>query len=381
MIRTADRPGETDREIKLRRSNDFALTGVCPMGPRNRTSPSAWRPPLPRRTAVTRPRVGSRALHSRCAIGSGTAWRTRPANAPAACLRRRRLALHAAPTRKALATLVITAIVVVVIALIFVGVGVGTELGEHYQPGSGRPSPRLDIAAIVVRVEPAVVAITTTLAQGGESVGTGMVLTSSGLVLTNSHVIENATTVSAQIGSTGRTYAASVLGYSITDDVALLQLEGATGTRTITAASLPTLSGGQWVLAIGNAGGRGGTPTAVSGTITALDRTIMAQGQGLLSATLHGMIQFTAATQPGDSGAPVVDASGRVIGMNTAASVMRGSATGVRAGANQGYAIGIDQALSIVNLIKYGQASSLVHIGPPACAVSSNPTPNPSRSA
>ena len=180
---------------------------------------------------------------------------------------------------------------------------------------------------------PGLVDIDTTLAQGGAAAGTGMVLTSAGLVLTNNHVIENATTINVQVVGSGRTYSATVLGYSVTDDVALLQLQNASGLKTISTGSSSNLSVGQPVVAIGNAGGTGGTPQAVGGTITALNQTITAGDSGTLSETLNGLIETDANIQPGDSGGALVNTSGKVIGMNTAAAATNGTAT------NQGYAI------------------------------------------
>lgn len=223
--------------------------------------------------------------------------------------------------------------------------------------GAGNSAAGVNTSAIAAQVDPGLVDITTTLDNGGAAAGTGMVLTSTGLVLTNNHVIENATTVDAQIVGTSRIYTATVLGYSVTDDVALLQLQDASGLSTITPGSSSNLSIGQPVVAIGNAGGTGGTPTAVGGTITALDQTITAGDSGTLSETLSGLIETDADIEPGDSGGPLVDTSGSVLGMDTAASGSNGTGT------NQGYAIGINQALSIARDIKNGQASSTVEIG------------------
>jgi len=190
-----------------------------------------------------------------------------------------------------------------------------------------------------------------------------MVLTSSGLVLTNNHVIEEATTINAQVGGTGRTYTANVVGYDVVDDVALLQLQDASGLKTITPGNSSNVSVGQPVVAIGNAGGKGGSPTVVTGTIVAVNQTITAGDPGSLSETLHGLLETDAGIQPGDSGGPMVNASGLVIGMDTAASTnsaFGGSTT------NQGYAIGINAALSIANQIKAGAASANIQIGPRA---------------
>ena len=187
-----------------------------------------------------------------------------------------------------------------------------------------------------------------------------MVLTSAGLVLTNNHVIENATTINVQVVGTHQTYSATVLGYSVTDDVALLKLQNASGLKTVSIGNSSNVSVGAPVVAIGNAGGTGGTPTAVGGTITALDQTITAGDSGTVSETLSGLLETDADIQPGDSGGALVNTSGKVIGMNTAA------AEGTAGGDNQGYAITIDHAMAIADQIKSGKASSTVEIGPRA---------------
>ena len=218
----------------------------------------------------------------------------------------------------------------------------------------------MNTSAIASQVDPALVDIDTTLEQGGAAAGTGLVLTSSGLVLTNNHVIENATTINVQLVSSGKTFSATVLGYSVTDDVALLQLQNASGLKTVTLGKSSNLTVGQPVVAIGNAGGTGGTPTAAGGTITALNQTITAGDSGTLSETLNGLVETDANIQPGDSGGALVTTSGKVIGMNTAAAAT------TNGGENQGYAIGIDQVIAIADQIKSGRASTTIQIGPRA---------------
>ncbi len=239
------------------------------------------------------------------------------------------------------------------------GDGLGSGSGTGTGSGSNNTPAGVNTSAIAAQVDPGLVDIDTTLAQGGAAAGTGMVLTSSGLVLTNNHVIENATTINVQVVGSSRSYSATVLGYSVTDDVALLKLQNASGLKTVTTGNSANLSVGQPLVAIGNAGGTGGTPTAVGGTVTALNQTITAGDSGTLSETLHGLIETDANIQPGDSGGALVNTSGRVIGMNTAAAATNGSN-------NQGYAIGINQALTVANEIKSGKASSTIQIGPRA---------------
>lgn len=154
-----------------------------------------------------------------------------------------------------------------------------------------------------------------------------------------------------------------MVGTDPTQDVAVLQLQGATGLTPIATADSGTVSAGDAVVALGNAGGVGGTPAAVSGNVLATDQTITASDPGGANAeTLTGLIEIDAPIQPGDSGGPLVDGSGRVIGMDTAASGGRQFQTT----GNVGFAIPIAQALSIAGQITAGRASATVHLGLPA---------------
>ena len=118
--------------------------------------------------------------------------------------------------------------------------------------------------------------------------------------------------------------------------------------------------------ALGNAGGKGGTPSVASGTVTALNQSITASDEGSgVSEQLTGLIETNADIQPGDSGGALVNSHGQVIGMNTAASTgfqFQGQ-SGSQGSQEQAYAIPIDTALSIAKQIEGGNGSSTVHIG------------------
>jgi S1-C subfamily serine protease len=223
--------------------------------------------------------------------------------------------------------------------------------------GAGAPS---DISAIAAKVDPGLVDINTNLSYEDEqAAGTGMVLTSSGEILTNNHVIDGATSISVTDVGTGKTYTAKVVGYDRTGDVAVIRLVGASGLRTV-STSTGTAAVGQAVVGVGNAGGTGGTPSAAGGSITAMGQSITASDDGGgNSENLTGLIETNAGIQPGDSGGSLVNTSGQVIGMDTAASVDSGYETS----GSQGYAIPIGTALSIAKRIEAGDASSTVHIG------------------
>jgi S1-C subfamily serine protease len=204
-----------------------------------------------------------------------------------------------------------------------------------------------------------IVLINTVLAyQSAQAAGTGMVLTSDGEILTNNHVIAGATSISVTVASTGKSYDAKVVGTDATDDVAVLQLSGASDLTPANIDSSADVNIGDAVTGVGNAGGTG-TLTAAPGNVTALDQTITTQAEGAAaSETLNGLIQTNADIQSGDSGGPLYDADGAVIGIDTAASV--GSSE------NQGYAIPIGDALKIVDQIESGQETDSVSIGYPA---------------
>jgi S1-C subfamily serine protease len=183
------------------------------------------------------------------------------------------------------------------------------------------------------------------------------VLSPDGEILTNNHVVEGSTSISVTIVSTGQSYTATVVGTDPTDDVAVLQLDGASGLPvadfTDTAADL-----GDAVTAVGNTGGTG-TPSAARGTVTAVEQTITAtDDSGGDAETLDGLIETDADVQAGDSGGPLYDTeSGEIVGMDTAAS----------SGATvDGYAIPIDDALAIAQRITSGVDDATVHQGYPA---------------
>jgi len=205
---------------------------------------------------------------------------------------------------------------------------------------------------------------------GGADAGTGMVITSNGDILTNNHVVADATSVTVTFVSSGRSYRAKVLGTDAADDVALLKVSGVSGLATINAGNSDSVTAGMAVAAVGNALGRSGTPTVTTGTITGAGRSITASdGDGTSSERLTGMLETDADVVSGDSGGPLVDSSGQVIGMDTAAAANDSGGQGFEPSAitssNDGYAIPITKALSIARTIAAGQASSSIVIGTP----------------
>jgi len=205
-----------------------------------------------------------------------------------------------------------------------------------------------------------VVVIETNLAyQNAAAAGTGIVLTSSGRILTNNHVIAGATTIRVVVPKTTHTYTARVAGYDTTADVAVLQLQKASNLKTVTTGDASGLKLGARVTAVGNAGGTGRL-TSSRGNVTGLHKSITVQGDNGTTEQLTGLIETNAALQPGDSGGPLLNSAGRVVGIDTAAS--SGSPFAVSA-SNDGYAIPIGKATTIARQIVSGKSSATVHIG------------------
>jgi S1-C subfamily serine protease len=243
------------------------------------------------------------------------------------------------------------------------GTGSGTPTFGTSAPSQGTGGAA-DTGTIASKVDPGVVDITTRLGfAGGEAAGTGMVLTSSGYVLTNNHVIAGATSISVTDVGNGQTYDATVVGTDKTQDIAVVKLAGASGLKTVSIGNSANVSIGAAVTALGNAGGVGGTPSVAGGHVTDLNQSITASDQSDNSSEqLTGLIQTDAALQPGDSGGPLVNSQGVVVGIDTAAS----SGFQFQSGSSQGFAIPINQATSIARQIMAGQSSDTVHIGPAA---------------
>jgi S1-C subfamily serine protease len=207
------------------------------------------------------------------------------------------------------------------------------------------PAPVLPVAEVVNRVQPGVVIVNSELGyQNAEAAGTGMVLTPTGEILTNNHVVDGATLITVIIPATQRHYIARVVGTLPASDVAVLALTGASGLATIPLGNSDEVAAGQSVVAIGNAGGRG-TLSVVTGSVTSTNRTITASdASGRSSERLTGMIEVEAAIRAGDSGGPLSNRAGQVIGMDTAASATQGNDS---ASPTFGFAIPINRALDV----------------------------------
>ncbi|WP_198042220.1 S1C family serine protease [Kitasatospora azatica] len=265
------------------------------------------------------------------------------------------------------------------VPLAVVAVAAGIGVGRAFWQPQSPPAPSNPAAPFVpssgggvtgatdvsAKVDPTLVIINTTLGyQGTGAAGTGIVLSSNGEILTNNHVIEGATSVSATDIGNGRTYTATVVGYDQARDLAVLQLKNASGLATAKLGDSSKVAVGDAVTAIGNAGGTG-TPTTATGNVTALDQSVTASDPGTgTSERLTGMIEVDADVQAGDSGGSLVDATGAVIGIDTAGADT--SVSGPQQATSQGFAIPINTALPVARQIMAGQAGTDVHIGPTA---------------
>jgi S1-C subfamily serine protease len=263
----------------------------------------------------------------------------------------------------------------VVTALLAGGAGAGIALAvRHNGPSPTRsasgPLPTaapltpassqgLNVGAIAKRVEPATVDISAN-GPDGQDEGTGMVLTPSGIVLTNNHVIDGSTVVTAQVDGTGKSYPVTVLGTDATDDVALLKLNGG-DFRTVTIGNSSAITVGDQVVAVGNALALSGSETVTNGIISATDRSVSVEDQSTgLTENLEGLFQTSAPINPGNSGGPLVNSAGQVIGINTAEASSTGSG---EPASNVGFAIPINKAMDIARQIQAGKASATVDIG------------------
>ena len=216
-------------------------------------------------------------------------------------------------------------------------------------------------ASTTSKVIAGIVDVTVTLGyENANAAATGMVLTSTGEVLTNNHVIRGATAIKVRDVGNGKSYTATVVGYDVAADIAVLQLKGAAGLKAVPIGNSSSVRVGTKVTGIGNAGGTGGTPSSARGSVTALDQSITASDEAAgTSEQLTGLIETNAPIEPGDSGGPLVDASGNVIGIDTAAS----SSFQFQSGANEGFAIPINTAVSIARQIEAGNFKGNVHRG------------------
>ncbi|MEY2565941.1 MAG: hypothetical protein QOE35_470 [Actinomycetota bacterium] len=225
--------------------------------------------------------------------------------------------------------------------------------------GTGSLAKLGDIQQVLARIQPSVVSVQTQLYQRGrfyptQGAGSGTILTADGEVLTNAHVVEGARTIEVTLNGEKTARPADLIGMNPTADVALIKIRNAKDLPTATLGSSADLRVGDSVVAIGNALNLGATPTVTEGIVSALNRSIEAPGE-----SLSGLIQTDAAINPGNSGGPLVDAQGRVIGVDTAVA---GDAQ------NIGFALAIDTVKPTIDQLRAGKGTTSTTGGSAATA-------------
>jgi S1-C subfamily serine protease len=274
----------------------------------------------------------------------------------------------------------ILAALLAVLLLTGSGIGIGWSLGSGSRTPPAqphRPEPplsttnppsegaNLSVAGVAARVTPAVVDVNTVIGAFpgrrplGQAAGTGMILTSTGEVLTNNHVIAGATSIRITVQHHGQ-YQAMVLGADPVDDVALLQLSNASNLPTVSLGDPLSVSIGDEVVVVGNALGRGGTPSVSHGSVEDLGRSVDVRDEHGGFEHLRDLIQMDAAISPGDSGGALANMRGQVVGMITAARTAPNHPV-----SHLGYAISVPNALRIVNEIRAGRRSATIILGQP----------------
>jgi S1-C subfamily serine protease len=229
----------------------------------------------------------------------------------------------------------------------------------NFGGNGGSPSTSANTSPATSDQLTGLVRVSTTLKyQGGAAAGTGMVLTSDGEVITNHHVVEGATDVKVTVMSTGDSYSAQVVGTDAKDDIAVLQLDNASGLATVTTDTTG-VTVGDTVTAVGDAGGSETTFSQADGKVTATEQQITTHdADGSLGEKLAGLIEISSDVISGDSGGATYDDQGEVVGMTTAAST--GSRDIV------GYAIPISTVLQVADDLESHVLNARYAYGAPA---------------
>ncbi|MCX5045572.1 trypsin-like peptidase domain-containing protein [Aldersonia sp. NBC_00410] len=271
-----------------------------------------------------------------------------------------------------------TGLVVGAVVLALVSGGIGGAVGAvvtDQDSGSTQVSNALDtkpntspavnapagsVQAVAGKVLPSVVMIKVT-SQQAQGEGSGVILSSDGLILTNNHVATGAGTgAKLEVAfSDGSTAPATVVGADSVTDIAVIKAEGKSGLTPIELGSSENLAVGQQVIAVGSPLGLAGTVT--TGIISSLNRPVSTSGEASNQATVIDAIQTDAAINPGNSGGALVDGDGKLIGINTAIASLGGGTGGAESTAGSiglGFAIPVDQARRIADeLTKTGKAT------------------------
>jgi len=278
------------------------------------------------------------------------AWGEPPVAAPRAATGRRPLLLAAATGA------LVGAVVAGVLVAGFENNRSGPGRTVTYSANTSKIAKTGDVQSILAKVEPAVVSIRTrTLSLGdftkpvpGEGAGTGFIIGSDGVIVTNNHVVAGAQSIEV-VFADDRKMPARVLGKDPSTDLAVVKVD-AGGLPTAALGNSDQLKVGDDVVAIGNALALEGGPTVTQGIVSALNRTITAEN----GERLEHVLQTDAAINPGNSGGPLVNAAGEVVGINTAVA---GDAQ------NIGFSIAISPAKTIIDQLRQGQTQSRPFLG------------------
>ena len=211
------------------------------------------------------------------------------------------------------------------------------------RPAATLDGETLDIAALIAKAEPSVVTISVNLGGRAAGAGTGVILTADGEILTNAHVVDGATTVRVTLAGESQSRSARVVGSDSGADLALLRIDGASNLPAADLGSSDALQVGDDVIAIGNALGLRGNPTVTRGIVSGLNRSLTTR-----EGTLTGLVQTDASISSGNSGGPLVNAAGEVVGINTADA----ASSGQTSPENIGFAIANDRALPVIERLR-----------------------------
>ena len=199
-----------------------------------------------------------------------------------------------------------------------------------------------DIARAWKAIAPSVVTIDS-IGSSGEAIGTGIIVTSDGEVITNEHVVRNARTVRVRLNGATSAVSARVLASDPGNDLALLKINDASGLTAATFADAASISIGDPVVAVGYALNLDGGPSITAGIVSALDRTLQDE-----NGALNGLIQTDAAISSGNSGGPLINLNGQVVGVNTAVATGGMSSTAN----NIGFAIGVAEVKRVADILR-----------------------------
>ena len=274
-------------------------------------------------------------------------------------------------TRRKVPSWLVALFTAIVTAALAIGLPLAARQGSQWiSPETQQTQPQLPTSqgqqdtnyrtsVVPAELSEGVVLITVQTTTGGAS-GSGMVLTSSGQVLTNYHVVKGSTLINVEIADTGKVYSAQLMGYDVEADVALLQLADASGLDTVNIATESPAVGDQ-VQVVGNSNGQGYLDLA-SGLITQLSASVSINDEASRDGVsrMLGVIETSASAVSGDSGGPMFNAAGEVIGITTAGD----SSSSYTRSDSTSYGVPITVAMDVVDSIRSGDESGTVTIGP-----------------